>query len=277
MIEAREKPEVLPVRSMWNGAITFGLISIPVRLYTSVEEKSLRFHQLHATDNGRIRYKRVCSACGEEVAYDEIVKGYEYEKDRFVVFSEEELDRLPADVIRAIDIVNFVPLSEIDPIYFQRSYYVAPEPTGLRAYRLLEQALAASGRVAVAKITLRDKEHLATMRIREGVFVLETMYWPDEIRLPEFEVLTKSVEIRTQELAMAGSLIELLADHFDPTQFVDTYRERLEEAARAKMEGLEIAVAPGEPAQIVDLMEALRASVEATKAKRKEEPRTKSA
>ncbi len=265
------------MRSMWNGAITFGLISIPVRLYTSVEEKSLRFHQLHATDNGRIRYKRVCSACGEEVAYDEIVKGYEYEKDRFVVFSEEELDRLPADVIRAIDIVNFVPLSEIDPIYFQRSYYVAPEPTGLRAYRLLEQALAASGRVAVAKITLREKEHLATMRIREGVFVLETMYWPDEIRLPEFEVLTKSVEIRTQELAMAGSLIELLADHFDPTQFVDTYRERLEEAARAKMEGLEIAVAPGEPAQIVDLMEALRASVEATKAKRKEEPRTKSA
>jgi len=277
MIEAREKPGVLPMRSMWNGAITFGLISIPVRLYTSVEEKSLRFHQLHATDNGRIRYKRVCSACGEEVAYDEIVKGYEYEKDRFVVFSEEELDRLPADVIRAIDIVNFVPLSEIDPIYFQRSYYVAPEPTGLRAYRLLEQALAASGRVAVAKITLRDKEHLATMRIREGVFVLETMYWPDEIRLPEFEVLKKSVEIRTQELAMAGSLIELLADHFDPTQFVDTYRERLEEAARAKMEGLEIAVAPGEPAQIVDLMEALRASVEATKAKRKEEPRTKSA
>jgi DNA end-binding protein Ku len=180
-------------------------------------------------------------------------------------------------VIRAIDIVNFVPLSEIDPIYFQRSYYVAPEPTGLKAYRLLEQALSASGRVAVAKITLRDKEHLATMRIREGVFVLETMYWPDEIRRPEFEVLAKSVEIRSQELAMAGSPIELLADYFDPTQFVDTYRERLEEAARAKMEGLEIAVAAGEPAQIVDLMEALRASVEATKAKRKEEPTTKSA
>jgi DNA end-binding protein Ku len=263
---------------MWNGAITFGLISIPVRLYTSVEEKSLKFHQLHATDNGRIRYKRVCSACGEEVAYDEIVKGYEFEKDRFVVFSEEELDRLPAVVIRAIDIVNFVPLSELDPIYFQRSYYVAPEPTGLKAYRLLEQAMEVAGRVAVAKITLREKEHLATLRIREGVFVLETMYWPDEIRQPEFEVLATSVEIRSQELAMAGSLIELLADHFDPTQFVDTYRERLEEAARAKMEGLEIAVTPaGEPAQIMDLMEALRASVEATKAKRKEEPTTKSA
>ena len=178
---------------------------------------------------------------------------------------------------QTIDIVNFVPLAEIDPIYFQRSYYVAPEPTGLKAGRLLEQALGASGRVAVAKITLRDKEHLATLRIREGVFVLETMYWPDEIRRPEFEVLTKPVELREQELAMAGSLIEMLTDDFDPTQFVDTYRERLEEAARAKIEGQVIAVTPaGEPTQVMDLMEALRASVEATKAKR-EGPMTKSA
>jgi DNA end-binding protein Ku len=262
---------------MWNGAITFGLISIPVRLFGATEDKSLKFHQLHGPDNGRIRYKRVCSACGQEVPYEEIVKGYEYEKDRSVVFSDEELERLPADAIRAIDIVNFAPLSQIDPIYFQRSYYVAPEPTGLKAYRLLEQALGASGRVAVARITLRDKEHLATLRIREGVFVLETMYWPDEIRRPEFEVLTKSVELREQELAMAGSLIEMLTDDFDPTQFVDTYRERLEEAARAKIEGQVIAVTPaGEPTQVMDLMEALRASVEATKAKR-DGPMTKSA
>ncbi|MGH9362845.1 MAG: Ku protein, partial [Thermoanaerobaculia bacterium] len=214
---------------MWSGAITFGLITIPVRLYTAVEEKSLKFHQLHAPDTGRIRYKRTCSICEKEVSFDEIVKGYEYERDRYVVFTEEELQR-PDLAIKAIDVINFVPLSEIDPIYFQRCYYLAPEPTGLKAYRLLEQALGASGRVAIAKLTLREKEHLATLRTRDGVFVLETMYWPDEIRQPEFEVLSKAVEIRTQELAMAGSLIEALSDHFEPTEFTDTYRERLEEA-----------------------------------------------
>jgi DNA end-binding protein Ku len=257
------------MRSIWNGAITFGLISIPVRLYSAVEEKSLKFHQLHGSDNGRIRYKRVCSLDDEEVPYDEIVKGYEYEKDRYVVFSDEELERLPSDSIRAVDIVSFVPLEEIDPIYFQRSYYLAPEPTGVKAYRLLARALSESGRVGLAKITLREKEHLATLRLRDNVFVLETMYWPDEIRKPDFEELDKDVEIRPQELSMAKSLIENLSDHFDPDAFVDTYRQRLEEAAEAKIAGQEVAVAPsGEPTQILDLMEALKASVEATKAKK---------
>jgi len=257
------------MRSIWNGAITFGLISIPVSLYSAVEEKSLKFHQLHGSDHGRIRYKRVCSVDDEEVPYDEIVKGYEYEKDRYVVFSDEELERLPSDSIRAVDIVSFVPLEEIDPIYFQRSYYLAPEPTGVKAYRLLAQALTESGRVGLAKITLREKEHLATLRLRDNVFVLETMYWPDEIRKPEFEELDKDVEIRPQELAMARSLIDNLSDHLDPDAFVDTYRQRLEEAAEAKIAGQEVAVAPsGEPPQILDLMEALKASVEATKAKK---------
>jgi DNA end-binding protein Ku len=259
------------MRSIWNGAITFGLISIPVRLFAAVEEKNLKFHQLHAEDNGRIRYKRVCSIDDEEVPYDEIVKGYEYEKDRYVVFSDEELDRLPADSIRAVDVVSFVPLEEIDPIYFQRSYYLAPEPTGVKAYKLLAQALTESGRVGLAKITLREKEHLATLRLRGDVFVLETMYWPDEIRDADFkDVLERKAEIRPQELAMAKSLIENLTDNFDPTQFVDTYRQRLQEAAERKIAGQEVAVAsaPGEPTQILDLMEALKASVEATKAKK---------
>ncbi|MGH7425167.1 MAG: Ku protein, partial [Candidatus Methylomirabilales bacterium] len=191
------------MKSIWNGAITFGLITIPVRLYSAVEEKTLRFHQLHEADHGRIRYKRTCSACGEEVTYESIVRGYEYEKDRYVVLSEEELDRLPEETIRAIDVVSFVPLAEIDPTYFQRSYYVAPEPTGIKAYRLLEQALGESGQVGVAKVTLREKQRLATLRRRDGVFVLETMYWPDEIREPAFEQLDKRVEVREQELAMA--------------------------------------------------------------------------
>lgn len=254
------------MRSIWNGAITFGLITIPVRLYGAIEEKDISFNQLHSKDNGRIRYKRVCAECGEEVPFDEIVKGYEFEKGNYVVFTAEELERIPSDNIRAIDIVNFVRLDEVDPIYFQRPYYLAPEPTGVKAYKLLERALIEAGKVAVAKITLRDKEHLATIRVKDGVFVLETMHWPDEIRAPEFEELEKEPEIRKQELDMAKSLIENLTDEFKVDEFVDRYRERLEEAVQAKIEGREIAVtAEKAPTQVLDLMEALKASVEQTK------------
>jgi DNA end-binding protein Ku len=257
------------MKSIWNGAITFGLITIPVRMYSAVEEKSLRFNQLHATDNGRIRYKRTCAKCGEEVPWDEIVKGYEVEKDTYIVFTEEELERLPADSIRAVDIVAFVPLEEIDPVYFQRSYYLAPEPTGRKAYALLEQALGQSHRVGIAKVTLREKEYLATLRTRDGVFILETMYWPDEIRRPDFQEAIGAPEIRPQELSMAETLIESLSDHFEPNAFVDTYRLRLEEAVQAKIDGREVAVVPeAEPTAVLDLMEALKASVEAVRAQK---------
>ncbi|MDQ4149165.1 MAG: Ku protein [Actinomycetota bacterium] len=256
------------MKSIWKGAITFGLITIPVGLYTAIEEKDFHFNQLHAKDNGRIRYKRVCTVCGEEVPYDDIVKGYEFEKGNYVVFTEEELEALPAESIKAIDVVSFVPLEEIDPIYFQKAYYVAPEPSGVKAYKLLEKAMADSGKVGVAKITLREKEHLATLRVKDDVFVLETMHWPDEIRKPDFEELDKNPEIRQQELAMAKSLIENLSDTFNPEEFVDNYRQRLEEAVQAKVEGMQVTIAPAkEPTQILDLMEALKASVEATKQK----------
>lgn len=255
------------MRSIWNGAITFGLVSIPVGLYTAVEEKSLKFNMLHSKDNGRIRQKRVCSECGEEVPWEEIVKGYEYEKGHFVVFDEEELARIPGDSFRAVDIVAFVPLEDIDPIYFSRSYYMAPEPTGLKAYRLLEKVLKETQRVGIAKVALRDKERMATLRLRDDVMVLETMYWPDEIREPEFEVLDKSVEIRKQELETAKTLVENLSSSFNPGEFEDEYRARLEEAVQQKIEGQEIAIptAAEEPQPVVDLMEALKASVEQTK------------
>ncbi len=270
-LKEREKMEEA-MRPIWKGAITFGLITIPVRMFSAIEEKSLRFHQLHNEDHGRIRYKRVCAACGKEVAWEEITKGYEYEKDRYVVFSEDELERLPGDAIRAIDVISFVPLEEIDPIYFQRPYYLAPEPTGLKAYRLLTQALSASGRIGVAKVVLREKEYLATLRFTGEILALETMNWPDEIRAPEFEELKKRVDIRPQELEMAKSLIENLSDHFEPDRFADTYRLRLEEAMRAKIEGEEVAVTESkEPTAVMDLMEALRASVEATKARNQQE------
>lgn len=261
----------MPMRSIWNGGIAFGLVAIPVHLYTAVEEKSLRFNMLHATDHGRIRQKRVCSKCGEEAPWEDIVRGYEYEKDSYVVFNDEELQGLQVDSIRAVDIVTFVPLEEIDPIYFNRSYYVAPEPSGLKAYKLLEKAMSESGLIAVAKVTLREKERLATLRIRDGVFVLETMYWPDEIREAAFDELNKQVEIRSQELKMAQSLIENLTGHWEPEQFEDFYRKRLEEAAQAKIEGREVTVVEEEEAApVVDLMEALKASVEATKKGSKE-------
>src|SRR5918992_2312770 len=213
------------MKALWKGAVTFGLVNIPVRLYSAVSEKSLKFHMLHAADGGRIRYQRVCSIDGEEVSWDEIVKGYEYSKDHYVQFTDDELRALDLDSIKAIDVVTFVPLEDIDPVYFNKTYYVVPEPSGLKAYRLLQQALEAEGQVGVAKIALREKEHLATIRLKDDVFVLETMHWPDEIREPDFEELSKSVDVRDPEVKMARQLIQQLSGEFQPENFRDEYRE----------------------------------------------------
>jgi DNA end-binding protein Ku len=257
-------------RALWKGAVTFGLVNIPVRLYSAVQEKSLKFHMLHAKDGGRIKYQRVCAICGEEVTWDDIVKGYEYSKDHYVQFTEEELQALDLDSIRAIDVVTFVPLDEIDPVYFNKTYYIVPEPSGLKAYRLLQEALEAEGSVGLAKVALRDKEHLATVRLKDDVFVLETMHWPDEIRPAAFEELEKNVEVRDAELKMARQLIQQLSGEFDPEEFADEYRNRLEELVEQKVEGQEITVAAEpeeEPTKVVDLMEALKASVAEAKKK----------
>jgi DNA end-binding protein Ku len=254
------------VKTIWKGAISFGLVTIPVRVYGATEEKSLRFHQLHAPDGGRIRYKRVCAVDGEEVDYGEIVKGYEYEKDHYVTLTDEELDSLPVATAKAIEIERFVEAEEIDPIYFQKSYYLVPEGTGVKAYHLLREAMADDGKVALAKVAFRDKEHLATLRLRDNVFVLETMYWPDEIRVPKFDVLDESVELRQQEIRMARSLIDSLTDAFKPDEFHDEYRAALEDLVAKKIQGEEITYTEeAEPSKVVDLMEALRASVEAAK------------
>ena len=260
------------MKALWKGAITFGLISIPVRLYSAVSEKGLKFHLLHEEDGGRIRYKRECSKCGKEVTWDDIVKGYEYSKDHYVQFTEDELDSVDVDSVRAIDVVAFVPLESIDPIYFNKTYYVAPEPSGLKAYRLLQEALEAEGQVGVAKVALRDKEHLATVRLRDDVFVLETMHWPDEIRQPDFEELDKKIDVRDAEVKMARQLVQQLSDEFKPEEFQDEYRIALERLVEQKVEGQEITVAElpqEEPTKVVDLMEALKASVEAAKKNKK--------
>ncbi len=259
------------VRTIWKGAITFGLISIPVRLYPAVQTKTPRFHLLHADDGGRIRYQRVCSVCGKEVDWDDIVKGFEFEKGRYVQLTDEDFESLDVESIRAIDVVTFVPLEQIDPVYFDKPYYVAPEPTGIKAYRLLAEALQAEGQVGVAKVSLRDRESLATVRLRDDVFVLETMHWPDEIRSPEFEELDRKVELRDNEIKMARQLIQQLSGDFEPDAFTDEYRAALEELIQRKIEGEEIttvAEPEQEPTKVVDLMEALKASVDEAKRQR---------
>jgi DNA end-binding protein Ku len=256
------------MRSIWKGAISFGLVTIPVKLYSATEEKNVSFHQVHREDGGRIRYKRVCSVDGEEVSYGDIAKGYELSSGETVILTDEDFSDLPLSTSRTIDVLQFVPLEQVDPIYFAKSYYLEPERTGTKPYVLLRDALENSDKVAVVKVALRQREQLATLRVRDGVFVLETMLWPDEIRAPEFGFLDEDVEVRSQELTMAGSLIESLTADFDPSQYTDEYREALEAVISAKIEGQEVVQPQQEQPQggaVLDLMAALRASVEAAK------------
>ena len=258
----------MPPRSMWKGAISFGLVTIPVAVFPATEERSLKFNQLHDADNGRIRYKRVCEQDGEEVTFEHIVKGYEYEKDRYVILTDDDLDKVPVESSRAIDIVQFVDLGEIDPILFKKSYYLVPDETGAKAYALLRKALADENKVGIAKVSFRDKEHLAALRFKDKVFVLETMYWPDEIRAADFETIDSDSKLRTQEVEMAKSLIENLSEPWSPEAFKDDYREALLDMVEKKIAGEEIEVAPeAAPTKVVDLMEALKASVAAAKKK----------
>lgn len=253
------------MRALWTGNISFGLVTIPVKLVTATEDRSVRFNQLRASDHSRVGYQRVAKADNEPVDYDEIVKGYEYAPGQWVVFDKEEIDALKPQSSRTVEIQQFVPLDQIDPIYFDRSYYVVPDQNGAKAYGLLARAMEAKASVAVCTITLRDTEHLATLRLREGVFVLATMHWPDEVRPVDHEQLGTAdlPEPRRQEVEMAEQLIDSLTEDFDPSQFTDTYRQAILEAAEAKVAGEEVVAAREEPeaAPVVDLMDALRRSV----------------
>jgi len=260
-------------RAMWKGAISFGLVTIPVSVYPATEEKTLRFNQLHDEDGGRIRMKRVCSIEGEEVGYEHIVKGYEYEKDRYVILTDEDFEAIPVESSRAIDIQQFVDLEEIDPMQYKKSYYLVPEETGAKAYALLREALNRSGKVGIAKVSFRDKEHLAALRFRDEAFVLETMYWPDEIREADFGGVDVSAKVRPNELEMAQTLIDNLTADWDPAEFKDDYREAMLRIVEAKINGEEIEIVEPEPtAKVVDLMDALKASVAAAKKGTKVEP-----
>jgi len=261
---------------MWKGAISFGLVTIPVAVYPATEEKTLRFNQLHDEDGGRIRYKRVCEKDGEEVTFEHIVKGYEVEKDRYVVLTDDDFDAVPVASSRAIDIVQFVEIDEIDPILFKKSYYLVPEETGAKAYALLREAMREDDRVGIAKVSFRDKEHIAALRFKDDAFVLETMFWPDEVRQADFGGVDVATDVRDQELTMARQLIDSLTSEWAPEQFSDAYRDALLQIVEAKLNGQEIEVVePEQAATVVDLMEALKASVAAAKKGDDEKPAAK--
>ena len=256
------------MRAIWKGAVSFGLVSIPVKLYTATEEKDVSFHQVHREDGGRIRYKRVCQIDGEEVAYGDIAKGYELPSGETVVLTDEDFADLPLTSSRVVDVLSFVPLEQVDPIYFAKSYYLEPEKNATKPYVLLRDALQQADSVALVKVAIRTREALATLRVRDGVLVLETMVWPDEVRAPDFGFLDEDVTVRPQELAMAESLIESMTGEFDPDLYHDDYRQALEKVIEAKIEGREVVEQPvqeEDTGSVVDLMAALRASVAAAK------------
>jgi DNA end-binding protein Ku len=256
------------MHSMWKGAVSFGLVMIPVKLYAATEQKDVAFRQVHREDGGRIRFRRFCAIEDTEVAYEDIAKGYELPGGEMVILTEEDMADLPLATSRSIEVVQFCPADQVDPIMFNRSYYVEPEAAGIRAYCLLRDALDESGKIAIAKVALRQRESLSVLRVREGVLVLETLLWPDEVRATAFPFLDDDIEVRPQELRMASSLIESMTVDFDPDEYHDDYREALLEVVSAKVEGREI-VQPEEAevatAETSSLADALRASLAAAK------------
>jgi DNA end-binding protein Ku len=253
------------MRSIWRGAVSFGLVSIGVKLYSATEDKDIRFHQVHVTDGGRIKYQRVCSIDGEPVEYSEIAKGYELPDGQLVILTDEDFDELPLSTRREIDVLEFVEADQIDPIHFEKTYYLEPDGPATRPYVLLRDALENAGQVAITKIALRQRESLAALRVRDGVLVLHTMRWPDEIRTPDFGFLDEDISVRPQELQLAEALISSMSGDFDPPEFTDDYRAAMESLIEAKTTGGDVQPVPevaDTGAAVVDLMSALRASVE---------------
>jgi DNA end-binding protein Ku len=256
-------------RSIWSGAISFGLVNVPVKLYSAVSKKNVRFHQLHGKDGVRIQMKRICPADDEEIPYEDIVKGYELSPDRYVVITPEELESLDPKKTRSIDIEEFVDLEDIDPIFYDHPYYLAPDRGAGKAYNLLVSAMREANKVAIARVVIRQKEHLTAIRPTGDVLTMATMVFHDEVVPPDtIEEVEAAAETETtkRELEMAQQLIESLSTDFDPTRYRDEYRERVLELIEAKAEGQEITLQPPEePEKVPDLMAALEASVAAAR------------
>jgi DNA end-binding protein Ku len=255
-------------RSIWKGVISFGMISIPVRLFPATENKDVSFHQLHKECNSRLKQRRWCPVCDREVEQGEIVRGYEYARGQYVVIADEDLDRLPLPSKHTIQLSAFVAASEIDPVYHEKSYYLEPDEVGLKPYALLLRALEAKGLTALANIAFRSRERLCALRPVDGTLMLDTLFYADEVR-SERRPQLPTVKVSERELDMAYALIDVLSEPFKPEEHHDQYREVLMELIQEKLQGQEVVVPPEEPmGQVTDLMAALKASVEAARKRR---------
>ena len=255
------------MRSIWKGSVAFGLVNVPVKVYSATEERDIRFHQVHGADGGRIRYKRVCELDGQTVEFADIAKAYEAEDGRTVILTDDDFSQLPANNTREIEVSTFVPADQIDPLFYDKSYYLEPASASTKAYVLLCRTLEQTDRIAIVNFALRQKTRLAALRVRDDVLVIQTLLWPDEVRAAEFPSLDEDVSIKPAELKMAGMLVDSFAGDFQPEDYTDEYRVELEQLIEAKLEGGEAFPAPeaqkeGEDAEVVDLLAALQRSVE---------------
>ena len=266
------------MRAIWKGAVSFGLVSVPVKLYAATESHDISFRQVHAKDGGRIKYQRVCSIDGEEVAYADIAKGYETEDGQMVVLDDDDFAELPASSSREISVEKFVPTEQVDPIWLEKSYYLEPDKAAAKPYALLREALKAADRVAIVTVSIRTRMTTAVLRVRDDVIVMQTMLWPDEVRKPDFAGLDATEHAaKPQELKMAQLLVETLAGDYDASEYDDDYQKAVEALVQAKLEGGEVK-APEQPkkssGEVVDLLAALQRSVDAAKTSRGESTST---
>ncbi|UWF76885.1 MULTISPECIES: non-homologous end joining protein Ku [Microbacterium] len=265
------------MRSIWKGALTFGLVNVPVKVYSATEDHDVPLHQVHAKDGGRIRYQRTCEVCGETVPYADIDRAY-VDDGRTIVITKEDLDALPAEKSREIDVVEFVPSDQVDLLTLDRAYYLEPDSKSPKAYVLLRKTLEQTDRTAIVRFTLRQKTRLAALRVRGNVLVLQTLLWADEVREASFPALEEDVTISKKELELSASLVDSYSSDFDPDEYVDEYQKELRTLIDAKIEageGFDVAETFAEEGEekggeVIDLMEALRASVEKSKAARKD-------
>jgi DNA end-binding protein Ku len=264
------------MRSIWKGSIAFGLVNVPVKVYSATEDHDIKFHQVHAKDNGRIRYKRVCEVCGEVVEFRDIARAYDSDDGQTVVITDEDIATLPEERSREIEVVEFVPADQLDPMMYDKSYFLEPDSKSSKSYVLLAKTLAETDRVAIVHFALRNKTRLAALRVKDfskrDVMVIHTLLWPDEIRDPDFPVLDKEVDIKPAELKMASQVVQSMTDDFHPDQFRDDYQEQLHELVQAKLEGGEAFTVEEQPTElddetddVSDLLAKLEASVKARK------------
>ncbi len=265
------------MRSIWKGSLSFGLVNVPVKVYSATEDHDVKFHQVHAKDHGRIRYKRVCETCGEVVDYRDIARAYESDNGQTVIITDEDLATLPEEKSREIEVMEFVPASDLDPLMYDRSYYLEPDSKSTKSYVLLAKTLANTERVAIVHFALRSKTRLAALRVKDfskrDVMVIHTLLWPDEIREPDFPSLDTKVDIKPAELRMAEQVVDSMAEDFNPDQFHDDYQAQLHELIEAKLEGGEAFTTEEQPAEldVTDDVSDLLAKLEASVRKRRSE------